>query len=284
MRPTFGGDWRLRIAGVLIAGICLIGAAPSARADIWDWLVKAVSAESEDVVPASLSASDVPPGAIVTGEGEQRVLQIGKDLIELYPGTVVTIEQTDGKVRTVELLQGTLKAKVAKRKKSEPFAVKTNNLVAVVKGTVFEVSASASGSAVSVYEGVVAVKSRGRVGGTDVSAGKTATVQSRDGFPSLGDTPVGGAPAATGAAPAAKSASAGHPTTAPKPNEQEAALSGKPAKASKGLPPPGKPAKPGGLPPGKPQKEEVDAKSGKKGKPENKDKKGKDKGKDKVDD
>lgn len=259
MRPLLAGDWRLRIASLLLASICLFGATATARADIWDWIVKTVSVESEEIVPASLSTMDAPPGAIVTGAGEQRVLRLGKDVIELYPSTVVTIELTDGKVRTVELLQGTLKAKVAKRKKSEPFIVETNYVVALVKGTVLEVSTSATGSAVSVYEGVVAVKSRGRVGGTDVTAGKTATVQRRDQSPSLSKTPKGGAPAATGAAPATK-ATAGHPTTAPKSNAKGPSLPGpKLAKASN--PTPGKPQKPDGAEP--PKKEEKDKKKDK---------------------
>lgn len=259
MRPLLGGDWRLRIASLLLAGICLFGATPTARADIWDWIVKTVSAENEQVLPVALSTTGLPEGAIATGPDEQRVLQFGKDIIEIYPDTVVAVELVDGSVRTVQIFQGTLKAHVAKRKKTEPFAVESTYLVALVKGTVFEFSTSAKGSAVSVYEGVVAVKSRGRVGGRDVSAGKTATVQNRDGFPSLSNTPKGGAPAATGAAPAAK-ATAEHPTTAPKPNGRSLPLPGaKPAEASKTTP--GKPQKPEGVEPSK--KEEKNRKKDK---------------------
>ena len=77
---------------------------------------------------------------------------------------------------SVRLITGTVRAKVAKRKKGQTFDVRTLMLVATVKGTEFEVSATAKASAVSVYEGRVAVKAAARVGGVDVTPGKTATV------------------------------------------------------------------------------------------------------------
>ena len=137
----------------------------------------------------------MPPDAIVTKGGETRVLRLGRDILELYPSTAVAIEQT-GPDTSVRLITGTVRVTVAKRKKGQAFNVRTLLLVATVKGTEFEVSATGNGSAVSVYEGRVAVKATGRVGGIDVTPGKTATVTSAEDAPALGPTPAGGAAAA----------------------------------------------------------------------------------------
>ena len=150
--------------------------------------------------------SALPPDAIVTKGGETRVLRLGRDILELYPSTAVAIEQT-GPDTSVRLITGTVRVKAAKRKKGQAFNVRTLLLVATVKGTEFEVSATGNGSAVSVYEGRVAVKATGRVGGIDVTPGKTATVTSAEDAPALGPTPAGGAAAATKALGRASKAS-----------------------------------------------------------------------------
>jgi hypothetical protein len=163
------------------------------RADVWEWLTDLVQ-EDSDVENASLSGT-LPPDAVVTGRGETRTIQLGRDLIELHPTTAITIE-VGGEKTTVHLLRGTIRAKVAKRKKSQLFEVETANLVGTVKGTQFEVSVMGAASAVSVYEGRVAVKAVGTIGGVDVIPGRTATVTSTDREPTLGKTPTGGAAAA----------------------------------------------------------------------------------------
>jgi ferric-dicitrate binding protein FerR (iron transport regulator) len=104
-----------------------------------------------------------------------------------------------GKVKTVHVITGTVRAKAAKRK-SSAFKVDTLTLVATVKGTVFEVSTFGGGSTLSVYEGRVAVKAKAGVGGIDVTPGMTATVSSTDREPAMGATPKGGAAAAASAA------------------------------------------------------------------------------------
>jgi hypothetical protein len=175
---------------------CLIAAHPSeSRADVWNWLTGLVTAHP-DSEAAALSRDELPPGAIMTEGGETRVLRLGRDVLELHPHTAVTIDES-GPDTSVQLIAGTVRVKVAKRKKGQAFNVRTLTLVATVKGTDFEVSATGKGSAVSVYKGRVAVKSTGRVGGVDVTPGKTATVTSAKDAPELGATPPGGAAAAT---------------------------------------------------------------------------------------
>lgn len=181
--------------GVLcVLALLVLGSQPTqSRADILNWLTNLV--QEDDMEHAALSAVTLPPDAIVTQRGETRTIELERDLIELYPSTAVTFDVSGGKT-TIHLISGTIRAKVAKRKKAQTFDVKTPMLVGTVKGTDFEVSAIGGASAVSVYEGRVAVKAVGRVGGIDVTPGKTASVRSADRDPSLGSTPTGGAAAA----------------------------------------------------------------------------------------
>ena len=183
-----------RLSAYVLAAFFVVGLPAEGRADVWDWLTGLVRTHP-DAEPAALSADELPPDAIVTKGGEKRVLRLGRDVLELYPSTAVTIEE-NGPNTSVRLITGTVRVKVAKRKKGQAFNVRTLLLVATVKGTDFEVSATGNGSAVSVYEGRVAVKATGRVGGTDVTPGKTATLASAEDAPALGPTPAGGAAAA----------------------------------------------------------------------------------------
>jgi ferric-dicitrate binding protein FerR (iron transport regulator) len=85
----------------------------------------------------------------------------------------------------------------AKRTDGGTLSIKTQYLVATVKGTKFHVMTTDSGAAVSVTEGVVSVRSIGSSDGVDVTRGRTAVVSSADGAtPRVGLTPVGGALAA----------------------------------------------------------------------------------------
>jgi ferric-dicitrate binding protein FerR (iron transport regulator) len=194
-----------RLAACALVAILIVAHPNESRADVWNWLTGLVT-DHPDTEAAALSGEQLPPDAIVTKDGEKRVLHMGRDVLELYPSSAVTIEET-GPNTSVRLITGTLRVKVAKRKKGQAFDVRTLMLVATVKGTEFEVSTTGNGSAVSVYEGRVAVKATGRVGGLDVTPGKTATVTGAEDAPALGPTPAGGAAAATKALGRAEKAS-----------------------------------------------------------------------------
>ena len=183
-----------RLSALALATLLVVAPASESRADVWNWLTGLVT-DHPDSEPA-LSLDELPPGAIATKSGERRVLHLGRDILELYPSTAITIEES-GPHTSVRLISGTVRVIAAKRKKGQAFSVRTLMLVATVKGTEFEVSATRKGSAVSVYEGRVAVKATGRIGGIDVTPGKTATVASAKDAPALGPTPTGGAAAAT---------------------------------------------------------------------------------------
>jgi hypothetical protein len=182
-----------RFALIALVSFLAVAHPSESRADVWNWLTGLVTAHPDS--EAELSGMELPPDAIVTKDGETRVLRLGRDVLELHPSTAVTIEKT-GSSTSVRLITGTVRVKVAKRTKSQRFDVRTLMLVATVKGTDFEVSTSRSGSAVSVHEGRVAVKATSRVGGIDVTPGRTATVTGTEKAPTLGPTPSGGATAA----------------------------------------------------------------------------------------
>jgi hypothetical protein len=203
----------LRLFAFVLA--CLLVFQPAAsHADIWEWFTQVVT-DRTDVEDAARSGAAVPADATITGPDETRTLHFGRDVLQLYPSTVVTFQ--DGSKSTVRLISGTVRVKAAKRKDGKTLSVETLTLVATVKGTDFEVSAVGDVSAVSVYEGRVAVKAVGVIGGMDVTPGKTATVSARDKGGKLGNTPRGGAPeAAKQAAKGARAADAPKPSNASK--------------------------------------------------------------------
>jgi hypothetical protein len=194
----------------LVMSLGLMAWPYDARADFWGWVADLVTEPSHhEPEEVSLGRMALPPDAIVTGPGEVRTIKFGRDILELYPSTAVTVKTTAGNVPTAQVITGTVRAKVAKRK-SQTFKIETLMLVATVKGTVFEVSTTDTASAVSVYEGRVAVKAKRGVGGVDVMPGRTATVTDADREPSLSKTPEGGA------AVAAKALSRGAPVSSAK--------------------------------------------------------------------
>lgn len=182
-----------RVLACVLLSVFLLHPGES-RADLWQWLTDLVQ-EHGDIENAALAGVALPPDAIVTHRDETRAIQLGRDLIKLHPSTAVTID-VSGKKTSVQVLMGTIRAKIAKRRTNETFHFRTLTLVGTVKGTEFEVSVVRDASAVSVYEGRVAVKAVGQIGGMDVTPGKTATVTRGDREPSLAKTPTGGAPAA----------------------------------------------------------------------------------------
>jgi hypothetical protein len=173
---------------------CLLVLQPAvSHADIWEWFTQPLT-DTTDIEDVALSGEAVPADATVTGAHETRTLHLGRDVLTLYPTTIVTFQDVANS--SVRLISGTVRVKAAKRKNGRTLSVETQMLVATVKGTDFEVSTAGDASAVSVYEGRVAVKAVGTVGGMDVTPGKTATVSVRDKGGKLSDTPRGGAPEA----------------------------------------------------------------------------------------
>ena len=185
----------VRIATVAAVALTLCIYSTASRADFFDWLTNLVIEDS-----AELNRSDLPSDAIFTRSDEVRTVKLGRDIVDLSPSTAITIEVSSAKRTVVHLITGTVRAKVAKRKPTQVFQIDTSMLVATVKGTEFEVSRTRDVSAVSVFEGRVALKVRGIQGGVDITPGKTGVVSRGDREALLKDTPEGGAAAVTGAA------------------------------------------------------------------------------------
>ncbi len=91
--------------------------------------------------------------------------------------------------------------KAGKRREGETLSIETQYLVATVKGTEFVVTATDAGTAVSVSEGVVQVRSTRASQAVDVTPGQTALVSSVHGsLPTIVATPSAGGNAALAAA------------------------------------------------------------------------------------
>jgi hypothetical protein len=114
------------------------------------------------------------------------------DLLRLEPKTTITIGEPEP-ATIIELLDGALHVKAGKRHDGETLSIETQYLVATVKGTEFMVATTDSGTAVSVTEGVVSVRSTHSSQAFDVVPGQTAVVSTTQVLlPTIVATPAGG--------------------------------------------------------------------------------------------
>lgn len=147
---------------------------------------------------------------VTAGNAGRTVATSGNDILRLEPKATITIE--DQKPATIiELLDGTLHVKAGKRREGETLSIETQYLVATVKGTEFVVTATDAGTAVSVSEGVVQVRSIYTSQAVDVLPGQTALVSSVHGsLPTIVATPSAGGNAALAAAVSGTIANSNH--------------------------------------------------------------------------
>jgi hypothetical protein len=148
---------------------------------------------------------------VTTANAGRTVATSGNDLLRLEPRTTVTIgEQKPATI--IELLDGTLHVKAGKREDGDTLSIETQYLVATVKGTEFAVATTDAGTAVSVTEGVVSVRStRATSEAFDVMPGQTALVSSVHGsLPTIVATPTAGGTAALEAAVSGLLANSNH--------------------------------------------------------------------------
>lgn len=162
--------------------------------------VVSIATEREDeVVPVSMSISNAPvlkQGENLAAGGDERtVMTSGHDILRLEPQTAITDSgEPESPATVIELLYGTLHVKAAKRSDGETLSIETPFLVATVKGTEFEVMTLDQGTAVTVTEGLVSVRSTQSGEAIDVTPGHTALVSTVHGMlPTLVATPPGGA-------------------------------------------------------------------------------------------
>ena len=172
---------------------------------VWTSVVTTFATEDgEEDLARETSAPDLTMlkdgDRVTTGSQSRTVATSGNDLLRLEPKTTITIGETKP-ATIIELLDGTLHVKAGKREDGDTLSIETQYLVATVKGTEFVVATTDVGTAVSVTEGVVSVRSI-RVGQAfDVMPGQTALVSSVHGsLPTIVATPAAGGTAALEAA------------------------------------------------------------------------------------
>jgi hypothetical protein len=152
------------VSRAIVAAIALVVASSAFGADDGVWVVRKFSGEvwttTGDVQQASLNAEDVlmPGNTIRTGRNGRVLLVRGEESILIAPNSVVGLpsEKKEGLATTIKQQAGSILLEVEK-KNVKHFQVETPYLAAVVKGTQFRVTVTASGAKVDVVRGQVEV-------------------------------------------------------------------------------------------------------------------------------
>lgn len=147
----------------------------------------------EDVQAGRLLASG---DTIKTGPKSKAEISCATGKMRLYENTVIIVPEIadEGEkrdIRAVTVEDGTGLFKIKKRGVQNGFEVKTTNVIAGVKGTVFAVQHKKAGNftRVAVFSGVVEVTDRDRTPGTStlLSRGQVVDITELLGFGSLGN-------------------------------------------------------------------------------------------------
>src|SRR5262245_59622479 len=152
------------IARTITAAVALVIASSAFAADDGSWSVKKSSGEvwmgTSGVQQASVKTDEVlkPGDTIRTGRNGRVLLVRGEESILIAPNSVVGLpaEKKEGLSTTIKQQAGSILLEVEK-KNVKHFEVETPYLAAVVKGTQFRVTVSASGATVDVVRGQVEV-------------------------------------------------------------------------------------------------------------------------------
>src|SRR5580765_7201152 len=151
MRPVLG------ISRVFVTAFSLLAASTAFAADGGTWSISKSSGDvwmgSGDVQQVSLKSDDAlkPGDTIRTGRNGRVLLVRGEESIMIAPNSVVGLpaETKEGLATTIKQQAGSILLEVEK-KNVKHFEVETPYLAAVVKGTQFRVTVSASGATVDV--------------------------------------------------------------------------------------------------------------------------------------
>ncbi|WP_243371450.1 FecR domain-containing protein [Microvirga solisilvae] len=152
-----------------------------------DWVVAKVSGEAWIAVPNASPARatagmPIPDGATFSTRHNGRAqLERGPESILVSPNTTISPQSTTffGTSTTIHQQTGRIELEVEKRNVKH-FTVKTPLLAAVVKGTRFTVSVTATTADVQVSRGLVEVSDLRNGSSADVGSGQRATVSTSD--------------------------------------------------------------------------------------------------------
>jgi FecR protein len=175
----------LGISRVITAAVALVIASSAFAADDGSWSVKKSSGEvwmgTSGVQQASVKTDEVlkPGDTIRTGRNGRVLLVRGEESILVAPNSVVGLpaEKKEGLSTTITQRAGSILLEVEK-KNIKHFEVETPYLAAVVKGTQFRVTVSASGATVDVVRGQVEVSDHRTGQIAQVMPGQHASVSS----------------------------------------------------------------------------------------------------------
>lgn len=155
----------------------------SAKADL-SWEVRKISGSAwllqsnQEKIQLQKNSTLQPGNTLKTGDRSRVLLARGKERIQVGSNTVLSIpadnDQKPGHT-TIKLKSGQLDLIVEKMPNTH-FNVDTPFIAAVVKGTRFTVSTTATRSLVRVFEGVVGVKSYISDENADIRPGKSASL------------------------------------------------------------------------------------------------------------
>lgn len=156
---------RTRLAAALCLGLLLAASGPAwatPRFTVVEGQVEVSSLDPPSWHPAQVGDALRPGDAIRTGRASRAELDLGDATVRLYANTVLRLPPdafVDGSSRAVELRDGHSLFDIMKRPRDRSFEVRTPEAVALVKGTRFAVGIIAEHVTVSVFEGLVGVRS-----------------------------------------------------------------------------------------------------------------------------
>jgi hypothetical protein len=156
---------RTRVAPILCLGLLLAAAGPASASPgftVVEGRVEMSNLDPPSWQPARVGDPVRPGDAIRTGRASRAELDLGDAKVRLYENTVLRLPAdafVNESSRAVELREGHSLFDIMKKKSGGSFEVRTPEAVALVKGTRFAVGIIAEHVTVSVFEGLVGVRS-----------------------------------------------------------------------------------------------------------------------------
>ena len=170
---------------IALLGLLTVSLGLPTHGATWDWVVQKVTGNVVFSTQGARALALEPARVLKRGDvvrtganGRVRLVRTSESVF-IGPNTIASIAKrpTPGMRTTVLVERGSSEFQIQKRSKAH-FSVETPYLVAIVKGTTFQVKVGARSARVSVEEGRVQVKSLISGNYTDIVAGQSATVNS----------------------------------------------------------------------------------------------------------
>lgn len=175
----------------LIFFMVMVGTTATAQAS-QSWEIRRISGmawlldtKSEEEIVLTKNAQLKPGHTLKTGDRSRVLLARGKERIQVSSNTIMSIPKDEGNDpdnTLIKLKTGKLDL-IVKKMPNKHFTVDTPFIAAVVKGTRFTVSSTATRSLVRVFEGMVGVNSNISEESADIRPGQAASMTSSSQVP-----------------------------------------------------------------------------------------------------